>query len=462
MFPEETYVARRQRLVGRIDSGLLLFLGNDECPMNYTDNPYPFRQDSSFLYFFGLDRPGLAALIDVDEGTETIYGDDPTVEEIVWTGPQPLLAERAQEVGVKQVASLGSLHEALQTYSKQGGKIHFLPSYRAEQIVRLERLLGVHGDALHDGVSVPLIQAVVEQRSVKSEEEVGQIEAALEILREMHTTAMAMTKPDVYECEVAGIMEGIALLRGGRLAFPTIFSIHGETLHNHDHSNIMREGDLVVNDSGAESPLHYSSDVTRTIPVGGRFTARQREIYTIVLEAQERGIEAIRPGAEFREVHRLAAACLTSGLKDLGLMQGDADEAVEAGAHTLFFPCGVGHMLGLDVHDMEGLGEDHVGYTETIKRRPDFGWRSLRLARALEPGFVVTVEPGIYFIPQLIDRWKADKKHTQFINYEAVETYRDFGGVRIEDDLLVTDGGHRLLGKPIPRTIDEVEALASV
>jgi Xaa-Pro aminopeptidase len=309
--------------------------------------------------------------------------------------------------------------------------------------------------------SEALIRAVVAQRSTKTAEEIEQIEAALDISYEMHTTAMKMSKPGVFEREVAGAMEGIALSRGGRLAFPTIFSIHGETLHNHYYGNIMKAGNIVVNDCGAESPLHYAGDVTRTIPVGGKFSPRQRDIYNIVLAAQQRAIEAVKPGVEFREIHRLACTILASGLADLGLLKGNIQEAVDAGAHTLFFQCGLGHMLGLDVHDMEALGEDYVGYTDTIKRSPEFGWKSLRLARALEPGFVITVEPGVYFIPELIDRWKAQNKCADFINYDKVERYRDFGGIRLEDDVLVTSDGRRILGKKIPKTIEEVEQASS-
>jgi len=272
---------------------------------------------------------------------------------------------------------------------------------------------------------------------------------------------MKLTRPGVFERQVVGVMEAIALSQGVRLAFPTIFSVHGETLHNPYHGNLMKDGDIAVNDSGAESRLHYASDVTRTIPVGGRFTQRQREIYDIVLTAQEKALAATKPGVQFRDIHRLACVALASGLKDLGLMKGDPAEAVQANAHTLFFQCGVGHMLGLDVHDMEPLGEDYVGYTDTIKRNPEFGWRSLRLAKALEPGFVITVEPGLYFIGELIDRCKAEQKYAPYIDYDTVEKYRDFGGVRIEDDVLVTKDGCRVLGRKIPKSIEEVEALAS-
>jgi len=461
MFSREIYVERRKRLGRQVQDGLVLLLGNNESPMNYPDNQYPFRQDSSFLYFFGLDSPGLAGVIDVDEGKEYVFGDDLTVEDIVWTGPRPTLAQRRLEVGVAESAPLDELQAILGKAAAQGRTIHFLPQYRAGNILAMQQLLGIQPTEIASGASEVLIKSIVAQRSIKSPEEIAQIEAAVDITGEMHVLAMKMSRPGLYERDIAGAIEGLAFSRGGRLAFPTIFSIHGETLHNPYHGNRMSEGDIVVHDSGAESALHYAGDITRTIPVGGQFSQKQKEIYTIVLDAQEKAIEAVRPGVEFRDVHRLACTRLASGLKDLGLMKGDLDEAVGAGAHTLFFQCGLGHMMGLDVHDMEGLGEAYVGYTDTIKRNPEFGWKSLRLAKALEPGFVITVEPGIYFIPELIDRWRAENKCLSFINYDMVEEYRDFGGMRVEDDILVIENGHRVLGKPIPKTIEEVEDMSS-
>lgn len=461
MFAPNVYIERRKRLLTDVGSGLILFLGNEQSPMNYPDNQYPFRQDSSFLYFFGLDCPGLAAIIDTNQGAECVFGNDLTVDDIIWTGPQPPLDEKCQKVGVSFTASLDQLAITLERAIAQEMQIHFLPQYRPENILKIQRLLDIHPEDIGDRVSESLIKAVVAQRSIKTEDEIKEIEAALDMSYEMQTTAMKMPKPGVYEREVAAAMEQIVLSRAGRLSFPTIFSIHGETLHNHCHGNIMNAGDIAVNDSGAETQLGYASDITRTIPISGKFSQRQKEIYAIVMEAQNKAIEASKPGVEFRSVHRLASEVLVSGLKDLGLLKGNVAEAVEAGVHTLFFQCGLGHMMGLDVHDMEGLGEDYVGYTDTIKRNPEFGWRSLRLGKALEPGFVITVEPGIYFIPELIDRWKAEQKNAQFINYDAVEKYRDFGGIRIEDDILVTEEGARMLGKPIPRTIAEVEAMSS-
>jgi Xaa-Pro aminopeptidase len=461
MFAEKGYIERRKRLREQIGSGIILLMGNEESPMNYPDNQYPFRQDSCFLYFFGLDFPGLAAVIDVDEEKECVFGEDLSVDDIIWMGPQPSLKEKCQKVGISETATFDRLQGILKKAAEQGRNIHFLPQYRAENTLKIERLLGIHPTAIKDEVSEVLIKAIVAQRSIKTDDEIAEIETALDISYEMQTLAMKMSKPGMYEREIVGAMEGLVLSRGSRLSFPTIFSVHGETLHNHYYGNQMKEGDIAVNDSGAESLLHYASDITRTIPISGKFTDRQKQIYTIVLNAQEKAIEAVRPGVEFRNVHKLAYKILGAGLKDLGLIKGNIEEAVDAGAVTLFFQCGLGHMMGLDTHDMEDIGENYVGYTDTIKRNPEFGWRSLRLGRELEAGFVITVEPGIYFIPELINRWRAENKCSDFINYDMVEKYKDFGGIRIEDDVLVTENGHRVLGKEIPKKIDEVEAMSS-
>ena len=462
MFAKETYSQRRARLKARVGSGVILLLGNNESPMNYAANVYPFRQDSTFLYFFGLDQPGLAAVLDLDEGTECLFGDDPSLDDIVWTGPRPLLSDRGQQVGVVQTAPGKELEQVLSKAIQQGRTVHTLPQYRAENVRRIADC-GLRIADSQSGVrpSPDLIRGVVEQRSVKSAEEIEQIEIALGTTARMQIAALKMAKPGVFEYEVAGAMEGIMASRSVGRAFPPIFSIHGEIMHNPYYDNQLKPRDLAINDSGAESPLHYASDITRTIPVAGKFSARQKEIYSIVLDAQEKCIAAAAPGVEWRQVHRLAGVALMEGLKELGLVRGNPQEAVEAGAHTLFFPCGLGHMMGLDVHDMEPLGEDYVGYTDTIRRNPEFGWRYLRLAKPIEPGFVVTVEPGIYFIPELIDRRRSEGKYDQFIDYGKLEAYRHFGGIRIEDDILITPDGRRVLGPHIPKTIAEVEAIAS-
>jgi Xaa-Pro aminopeptidase len=460
MFDKKIYIERRKRLKKDVDSGVILFLGNEESPSNYPDIHFPFRQDSSFLYFFGLDFPSLYAVIDIDSGSETVFGNDPSVETIVWTGTQPTLKSKCQKIGIAHTEPLDRLADVLQKAIKQKRKVHFLPPYRPEHLITLEKLLGIHNSIVAGKASVELIKAVAAQRSIKSKAEIGEINKAVDIIYQMQMAAFKNSRPDKYEREIAGLMEGIAISMGGALAFTTIFSIHGQTLHNPYYFNRMKKGDMAVNDSGAETDMHYASDITRTIPIGGKFSSRQKEIYQLVYNAQITAIKAVKPGVKFRDVHVLACTKLAEGLKEIGLMKGDIDEAVAEGAHALFFQCGLGHFLGLDVHDMEGLGEDYVGYTDTIKRNPQFGLRSLRLAKELQPGFVITIEPGIYLIPELIDLWKKQKKFTQYINYKMVEKYRDFGGIRIEDDILVTETGCKNLSAKIPKKIEEVEKLA--
>ena len=462
MFPADTYIERRKQLKKRIGSGVILFMGNPESPMNYTDNPFTFRQDSSFLYYFGLNLPSIASVIDVDEDKEFIFGDEPSMNDIIFLGPQKPLIETAGKVGVSQAGSLDEMAALLAKVTGSNRKVHFLPQYRADNVIQLEKLLSIPHAEIAGNVSVELIKAVAAQRSIKSAEEIAEIEVAVNIAYEMHVGAMKAARPGMYEYEISGLIEGIALSMGGRMSFPVIFSIHGETLHNHYHGNMMKAGDIAINDSGAETAMNYCSDITRTIPIGGKFSSRQKDIYNIVLDTEVKCMEAVKPGVEFRDVHLLGGELLSAGLKELGLMKGDPAEAARAGAHTLFFQCGLGHQMGLDVHDMEGLGEDYVGYTDTIKRNPQFGFCSLRMGKALEVNHVMTVEPGVYFIPELINRWKAENKLEQFINYDKVEEYRDFGGVRIEDDVLVTEEGCRLLGKPIPKSIEQVESLASI
>ncbi len=457
MFSGEIYVGRREILKKSVKSGLLLFLGNEESPMNYPANQYTFRQDSSFLYYWGLDAPALAAVIDIDNDAEILFGDDLTVADIVWTGPQPLLRDRAASVGVSRALPMASLRESVIAAVRKGRMVHYLPPYRAENILKIEQLLGIHPSFAKEYASVEFTMAVVAQRSIKAPEEIAEIEKAINITCEMQTYAMRMARAGMVERDMAGAMHGIALARGGDIAFPIIFSIHGETLHNHYHGNTMENGNIVVNDCGAESALHYAGDLTRTFPVSGRFTDRQKEVYHIVLDSQQKALEAVKPGVPHREIHLLACRALASGLKQLGLMKGDVHEAVEQGAHAMFFQCGLGHMMGLDVHDMEDLGEKYVGY-EGVERSPQFGLCYLRLAKPLRPGFVITSEPGVYLIPALIDQWKAERKHEQFINYDMLERYRDFGGIRIEDDVLVTETGYRVLGTPVPKKIEEVEA----
>jgi len=458
MFAKNTYQQRRKKLGRQVKSGLLLFLSNGESPMNYPANTFHYRQDSSFLYFFGLNFPGLAAVIDIDEDRQTVFGNDLDLEDIIWMGPQPSLKSRCAKVGIADTRPLAELGDMLQQAVRQGRQVHFLPPYRSENALWLERLLGIRAATIKDYASLEFVKAVVAQRELKSAEEIKEIEAALAVSAAMYREAMAMAQPGIYEREIAGWIEGIALAGGGQLAFPAIVTVHGETLHNHFHGNRLQEGDLLLIDAGAETESGYASDITRTVPVGGRFDPGQRAVYQAVLDMQLTAITMMRPGVSFRSVHLKAAAVLVDRLKDLGLMKGAPAEAVAAGAHALFFPHGLGHQMGLDVHDMEDLGEVHVGYDDKTQRSQQFGLAYLRMARKLEPGHVLTVEPGIYFIPALIDQWRAEKKHAAFIRYDQVEKFRGFGGVRIEDDVLVTPRGCRVLGLPIPKSAADIEA----
>jgi len=461
MFDVKIYHQRRDRLKKQIKSGLILFLGNEESPMNYAANVYSFRQDSSFLYFFGLDTPSLTVVIDVDGDKEILFGDDVSVEDIVWMGDVPSVKERARQAGLKNTAPSKDLENTLKKALEKGRKIHYLPPYRKETALKIEKLLGINHTVAKDYASKELIKEVVAQRSIKIKEEIEEMEKAHQVTYEMHTTAMKIAKPGLYEREIVGKIEGIAFSYGCSLAFPTIFTINGQILHNPYHGNMLKKGRLIVNDSGAESEVHYAADITRTFPVTEKFTQKQKEIYEIVLDAQMKAIKSIRPGAMFRNIHIKAAKIMAAGLKELGLIKGDVNEAVKAGAHALFFPHGLGHMVGLDVHDMEDLGEEFVGYDERTKRSKQFGLSHLRFARELHPGFVMTVEPGIYFIPALIDKWKSEKKLKRFINYEKVNKYRDFGGIRIEDNVLVTKKGCKVLGMSIPKTVEEIEDIAA-
>jgi len=462
MFSADLYSNRRQHLKKDVHSGLVLFLGNGESPINALDNCYSFRQDSSFLYFWGLDLPNLAAVIDVDADTETVFGEEPSLDDEIWTGPQPSLSERCRWGGINRSAPLIELREKIGTAIKKNRPVHFLPPYRMEQTMLIADLCGLDRRAVAGKASETLIRSVINQRSVKTDEELAQIEAAIAINGDMQRTAMRMAIPGRYEREVVGAIEGLAYGQSGRKPpFPTIFSIHGQTLHNHCHDNRMETGDLAICDCGAESPMGYASDTTRTIPVGGRFTSRQKDIYEIVQGMQADALAAMKPGIPFKDVHLVAARRLSSDLKTLGLMRGNVDQALETGAYALFFPHGLGHMLGLDVHDMECLGEDYVGYTDRIQRDRRFGINRLRLAKPLEPGFVVTVEPGIYFIPPLVHQWRAENRFADQIDYGKLESYLDFGGVRIEDDVRVTSTGASILGPPIPKTVAAVESCCS-
>jgi Xaa-Pro aminopeptidase len=461
MFKSDVYVKRRETLRGKMKSGMALFLGNEESPMNYPANTYHFRQDSDFLYFFGLDVPGFAGLMDFDTGKDRIFGNDFDIDDIIWMGPQPTVKELALKCGISETAPMNSLNEAINEAVSKKRKIHFLPPCRGETKMKLGLLLKENPCQMTTHASESLIKAVVSMRSIKEKTEIEEIEKAVEIAYEMHITAMKMCRPGVREQDIFGAIEGIALAKGGGTAFPIILSINGQTLHNHFHGNILKIGKMMVTDAGAETNMHYSSDITRTTPVGGQFSQMQKEIYEIVLKANTEAIKATKPGVSNRDIHFIACTVLSTGLKELGLIKGNAGEAVAEGAHTLFMPHGIGHMMGLDVHDMEALGENYVGYNEEIKRSDKFGLAFLRFALPYQPGHVFTIEPGCYFIPELINLWKSEGKFRDFINYDKVEKYISIGGIRIEDIVLITDKGHKVLGKPIPKTVKEIETICS-
>jgi Xaa-Pro aminopeptidase len=457
MFDPEIYINRRSKLTSIMKSGVALFTGNVESPMNYPANAFHFRQDSDFLYFFGLDLPGLAGVVDFDSGESVIFGNDVDLDDIIWMGPQPTIAQLSEKVGIKKSFAFSKLEGVVRDALSKGRKVHFLPPYRGETKMTLGSILHENPCQMKSMASADLIKAVVSLRSVKEKVEIEEIEKAGVVAYAMQVAAMKMCKPGASEREIFGRVEGISWAMGHGPSFPTILSINGQTLHNHSHDNILREGRMMVCDCGAESLMHYASDLTRTTPVGGKFSTRQREIYEIVLKANTESIALAKPGMSNRDLHLNACRIIATELKNLGLMKGDISEAVAKGAHAMFLPHGLGHMLGMDVHDMEGLGEDYVGYNDEVKRSEQFGLAFLRFALPYKPGHVFTVEPGIYFIPELIDLWKAEKKFGEYINYDKLETYKDFGGIRIEDDLLITAEGSRILGPLAPKTVNDVE-----
>jgi Xaa-Pro aminopeptidase len=457
MFKSEVYTKRREELHKMMKTGLALFLGNEEASMNYPANTYHFRQDSDFLYYFGLDLPGLAALMDFDSGKDRIFGNDFGMDDIIWMGPQPKVKELALKCGVYDSAPMKNLAETISDALSKKRKIHFLPPYRGEARMTLGSLLKENPCQMKTLASVSLIKAVIYMRSVKEKIEIEEIEKAVDIAYDMHVTAMKMCKQGVKEQDISGTIEGIAFAKGGGTSFPIILSVNGQTLHNHTHENVLKKGRMMVTDAGAETNLHYASDITRTTPVGGKFSQQQKEIYEIVLKANTESTKATRPGISNRDIHFMACRIIASEMKNLGLMKGDVDEAVAKGAHALFMPHGIGHMMGLDVHDMEALGEDFIGYNDEVKRSDQFGTAFLRFALPYLPGHVFTIEPGCYFIPELIEMWKTEGKFKDFINYSKIESYMSIGGIRIEDDVLITDKGHKVLGKAIPKTVKEVE-----
>ena len=461
MFDKQTYVNRRARLRSLVNDGIIIIFGNNESPCNYPSNGYyPFRQDSSFLYYFGLNRDGLVGVIDIDNNSETVFGNDIDIEDIVWYGSVDSVHDLAAQVGVEHTAPMRALKNTCNEALRQKRRIHFLPPYRHDIKIQIFDLLGIHPVQQKEAASMELIKAVVSMRSVKEQQEIEELERAAEIGYLMHTTAMRLTRPGVTEKFVGGQVDGIAHSYGAMTSFPTIYSQHGEIMHGNPSMSVLQAGRLALCDAGAETINNYCSDNTRTMPVSGTFTQRQLEIYSIVEACHDHVLEVAKPGVKYFDVHLAVCRLMTERLKELGLMKGDTDEAVAAGAHAMFLPHGLGHMMGMDVHDMEGLGQTNVGFDEeTRPNLEQFGTNALRMGRRLQKGFVVTDEPGIYFIPALIDEWKAGGHCKEFINFDLLETYKDFGGIRIEDDILITEDGCRFIGeKRIPYHPKDVEA----
>ncbi len=460
MFSAKTYAARRNMLRTKIGSGIVLFPGNPLSPNNYPNNAYYFRQDSSFLYYFGLNVPSLAGLIDADTGEEALYGDDFTVEDIIWTGPQPTLRELGAKVGIAATYPLSELEKRLRKAISLGRKIHFLPPYRGETKLWLSSLLGIKPALLHDYKSVDLMFAVAEMREKKSAEEIEEMERAFQIGYKMHTLAMKMCRPGVVEREIAGAIEGIAKSYGSGVSFPSIVSQHGETLHNLNADGVLEEGRLLLCDAGGETVDNYCSDHTRTYPVSGKFTQKQKDVYNIVLAAHDHVANIVKPHMMYSEIHNAAYTTLAEGLAGIGLIKGSAADAVAAGAMTMFMPHGLGHGLGMDVHDCEAMGERSFDFSSIAQRAAKSATCIYRAAWRLEPGTVMTDEPGLYFIPALIDKCRAEGLYKGIVDYDALEGYRHFGGILIEDDILVTESGSRMLGdKKIPVTVEELEAV---
>lgn len=461
MFSKETYIQRRAVLRELVGNGIIVLFGNNESPCNYPANSYyPFRQDSSFLYYFGLQEIGLVGVIDCESGQEWLLGNDVDVEDIVWYGSVPTISELASSVGVKNSAPWNKISDIIAEAQQKNRKVHFLPPYRHDNMIQIMDLMGIHPSKQKEAASLELINAVVKMRSVKTAEEIEELERAAEIGYEMHTLAMRLVRPGRTEKYIAGRVDGMAHSLGCHESFGTIFSQHGEIMHGGPSMNELQDGRLVLCDCGGETINNYCSDHTRTMPVNGKYSQKQKEIYDIVDECHDLALDVAKPGVKYFDVHLAVCRHMTVRLKELGLMKGDVDEAVAAGAHAMFLPHGLGHMMGMDVHDMEGLGQIHVGFDEETRPRLDqFGTNCLRMGRRLQEGFVITDEPGIYFIPALIDDWKSRGHNAEFLNFDLLETYKDFGGIRIEDDILITKDGCRFLGsRRIPYHTADVEA----
>ena len=465
MFSKDTYVRRRSELKKLVKSGVIVLFGNNEAPKNYPNNAYfPFRQDSSFIYYFGQHRDGLVGVIDIDNDCEMLIGDDIDIEDIVWYGSVDCVSDLAAQVGIDKTATMKELQNICDKAKAKGQKIHFLPPYRHDTKIQIMDLLGIHPSQQKEAASMDLIMAVVKMRSTKEPQEIEAIERACDVGYMMHTTAQRLIKPGVTERYIGGQVDGIANSLANGNSFATIFSQHGEIMHGNPSGALLEDGRLALCDAGCELD-DYCSDHTRTMPVNGKYSQRQLEIYSIVEACHDYALEVAKPGVKYMDVHFAVCRLMTDKLKELGLMKGDTEEAVRAGAHAMFLPHGLGHMMGMDVHDMEGLDQRYVGFdAETRPNLEQFGTNCLRMGRRLEEGFVVTDEPGIYFIPALIDDWRASGHCAEFLNFDMLETYKDFGGIRIEDDILITSDGCRFLGKnriPYhPKDVEEFMAAA--
>lgn len=458
MFSKQTYINRRQTLREKVGSGIILIFGHNDAPSNYPNNAYMFRQDSSFMYYFGQHRDGLVGVIDIDNDREYLVGNDIDIDDVIWTGFVPSVHDLAEEVGIHDTAPMDRLKQIIGTATE----IHYLPPCRHDIMIQIGDLLGVHPAKVRESASLRLIKAVVDMRAVKTDEEIEEIEKSITVGYRMHTAAMKACNPGVSESYIGGVLAGIAQSYAYRESFPSIVTMHGEIMHSNPSTQPLEAGRLLLCDAGAESIDGYCSDHTRVTPISGRFTQQQRDIYTIVEACHDLVIEKAHPGMKWLDMHLDVCRLMATRLTDLGLMKGNPEEAVRAGAHTLFLPHGLGHMMGMDVHDMEGLGQIHVGFDDEVRPSTEFGLECLRCGRRVQPGWVMTDEPGIYFIPMLIDKWKAEGKYLDFLNYDRIEQFRNFGGIRIEDDILITDTGCRVLGKEtIPYHIDDVEDFIS-
>tara|TARA_B110000263_G_scaffold35104_1_gene26838 strand:+ start:665 stop:2038 length:1374 start_codon:yes stop_codon:yes gene_type:complete len=455
MFATSIYINRRKKLCDNLGSGYILFLGHHNAPMNFSHNAYPFIQDTNFLYYIGVDMPSCACLIDVEKNKTIFYMNEKTVHDIIWIGKTKSVKLWGENCGADEIKSLSELAEDL----KNKSNVMYPPIFRADNKIQIKELLDISLNEIEKKSSVSLINAIIHQRSIKTDEEIDEIKSALKITNLIHLKAMTTSKPGKYEYEIVAEMEEIIKSNAVKLAYPIIFTKNGQILHNSVYHNKILDGDLLLNDSGANSLLNYASDITRTFPANGKFSNQQKDIYLIVQEMQEKVIKQLKPGVSFKEMHKLSAYIGIQRLKEIGLLKGSCDEALEKGVYGLFYPHGLGHMLGLDVHDMESLGEDMVGYSEKIKREAEFGISFLRLGKNLEKGFCITVEPGIYFIPELFNQWEKEKKHNHLINYEKFKTYLDFGGIRIEDNIYINDSGSENLSAFIPTKISEIETI---